>query len=172
MLLPPRQEFRTWEVRNVRLGRKKVEATSASQILRQRRHEGFREDGEITSQKGSEGQASAQPPLLGLTDFGGIPISHPLQETYSASFLKPMARRFVGVPLVPFQTWVFQGSGWEERTMVTTVRESSSSWGMLKTFWVLVAPSYVQPSALEGTAGDEHGVLAQSSWSSLPALSC
>ena len=67
------------------------------------------------------------------------PVPTYFQETYSASFLKPMARRFVGVPLVPFQTWVFQGSGWEERTMVTAVSESGSSWERLGTPWVLVA---------------------------------
>lgn len=39
----------------------------------------------------------------------------PCWDTHSASFLKPIARRLVGVPLVPFQTWVFQGSGWTER---------------------------------------------------------
>lgn len=39
----------------------------------------------------------------------------PVQGTHSANFLKPMARRFVGVPLVPFHTWVFHGSGWEEK---------------------------------------------------------
>lgn len=113
-------------MRNVRLGRRKVEATSISQTLRQRRHEGVREDGEATSHEGSGAQASAEPPLLGLSEFGGTSIPHPLEVTYSASFLKPMARRFVGVPLVPFQTWVFQGSGWEERTMVSAVRKSSS----------------------------------------------
>lgn len=31
--------------------------------------------------------------------------------TYFANFLKPMALFLVGVPLTPFQTWVFQGSG-------------------------------------------------------------
>lgn len=31
--------------------------------------------------------------------------------TYFANFLKPMALFLVGVPLTPFQMWVFQGSG-------------------------------------------------------------
>lgn len=31
--------------------------------------------------------------------------------THFANFLKPMALFLVGVPLTPFQTWVFQGSG-------------------------------------------------------------
>lgn len=34
-----------------------------------------------------------------------------------------MARLFVGVPLVPFQTCVFQGSGCGERAVVSAVRE-------------------------------------------------
>lgn len=93
--------------------------------LRQKRH---KEAGEkIVSPKRSEAHALPGQLPLGSPSFEAYPPPHLLQQTYSASFLKPMARRFVGVPLVPFQTWVFQGSGWEERTMVTVGRESGSS---------------------------------------------
>lgn len=89
-------------------------------------------------------------PFLGLSRLWGTYISHLLQETYSASFLKPMARRFVGVPLVPFQRWVFQGSGWEERTTVTAVRKPGSYWKMLRIPGGCSCPAMPNPQPLKG----------------------
>lgn len=132
--------------------------TFTAHTLRQKRHEEVGENREILSQKRSEARPSAQPPFLGLCVLVAHASLHLHQETYSASFLKPMALLFVGVPLVPFQTWVFQGSGWEERTMVIAVRESDSSWEMLRAPAHLWLPSHAHPSALEGSdsAGGDH----------------
>lgn len=116
--------------------------------------------------------------------WGALQVSghihpHLVQETYSASFLKPMARRLVGVPLVPFQRWVFQGSGWEERTAVTmvtavTVVGEPGSPGRRSGSWGLWLPSHAQPTALQGVILRvmTTGVPAQSSWPSRSALSC
>ena len=49
----------------------------ASQTLRQRRHEGVGENGEIMSHKRAEAQACFQPSFLGLSEFGGTSIPHP-----------------------------------------------------------------------------------------------
>lgn len=99
----------------------RVVATFTSHTLRQRRRRGLEK-----MEKSHHTRGQRHKHLACLLSWGSLRFwAHLLpplqvQETYSASFLKPMARRFVGVPLVPFQTWVFQGSGWKERTMVSS----------------------------------------------------
>jgi len=54
-----------------------------------------------TANSGAQNQEQPQA-LQGFSEPSG---------TYFANFLKPMALFLVGVPLTPFQMWVFQGSG-------------------------------------------------------------
>lgn len=161
-------------MRKVKLGRRSVAGTLTSQTRRERRHGGrVRESRELVSHKKSEAWLSAWPPFLGFSESGGTHIPHLRQETYSASFLKPMARRFVGVPLVPFQMWVFQGSGWEERTNVTMLRDLAPLGRCSGPPGGLWLPSHTQPSALErsGSAGGDHrGPRAE--WAGPASLHC